>query len=38
MELHEKQNGRHFQETEELLIMIKPLKWTGYLHAHFIMK
>ena len=27
-----------FQKKDELLIIIKPLKWTGYLHAHFIMK
>ena len=27
-----------FQETDELLININPLKWTGYPHAHCIMK
>ena len=27
-----------FQETDELLIVIKSLKLTGYLHAHCIMK
>ena len=26
-----------FQETDDLLIIIKPQKLTGYLHAHCIM-